>query len=184
LIPRILKKLKILKRLKKLQMLNKKLHILIAAILFTALLTTTSGCGDDSKTKTADKKALDKSAPAVKSKEVLTAQPGDLAAGKLVYEKHCHYCHGRKGRGKGAVSVAVVPNPADFIRDEKRMAVSDEGLYKSISHGITKESGGQKLEKALAMPPFMGVLTPKERWDVIAYLRMLVSEATSQESKK
>jgi mono/diheme cytochrome c family protein len=102
---------------------------------------------------------------------------GDILAGKLVYEKHCHYCHGRKGRGKGPVSIAVVPNPADFISDEKRMAVTDEALYKSLSQGITKESGGQKLEKALAMPPFMGVLTPKERWDVIAYLRKLVRDS-------
>ncbi|MEE9543265.1 MAG: cytochrome c, partial [Thermodesulfobacteriota bacterium] len=67
---------------------------------------------------------------------------------------------------------------------KKRMAVTDEALYKSLSYGISKESSSEKLEKALAMPPFMGVLSPKERRDVIAYVRELVRLAKSKSKEK
>ncbi len=165
-------------------MINKNPHLLITAFTAALLLSFAGGCGQDRAEKSSKKEPLAASTtPASYVKEIPPAEPGDIALGKLVYEKHCHYCHGRKGRGKGAVSIAVVPNPADFIRDEKRMAVTDEALFKSLTYGITKESGGQKLEKALAMPPFKGVLTVKERWDVIAYIRELVRESGSEKKE-
>ena len=64
------------------------------------------------------------------------------------------------------------------------MAVTDEVYINRYHPGSPKRAAGQKLEKALAMPPFMGVLTPKERWDVIAYIRELVRVAKGLESKK
>lgn len=165
-------------------MLNKSPHLLIAVIVLSILASTTGGCGDDSAKYSPEKKSSLQRTSSVKSSKIPVAEPGNLASGKLIYEKHCHYCHGKNGRGKGAVSIAIMPNPADFISDKKRMAVSDETLYKSLSYGITNEDGGPKLEKALAMPPFMGVLTPKQRWDVIAYVRELIRRSRSIEEKR
>ncbi len=162
-------------------LLNKNLHLLITAFSLALFLSFAGGCGQD-KAETSSKKEAPKStAKGSYVKEKIPTEPGDITLGKLVYEKHCHYCHGRNGRGKGAVSIAVKPNPADFISDEKRMAVTDEALFKSITYGVTKENGTEELNKALAMPPFMGVLTVKERWDVIAYIRELVRESRSEE---
>lgn len=165
-------------------MLIKNLHLPITALLFSLLVSLASGCGKDTTDSAAQTEATrDQSATHQKVGESIAGEKPDIVAGKIVYEKHCHYCHGKKGRGKGAVSIAIEPNPADFISDKKRMAVTDEALYKSLSHGISKESGGQKLEKAMAMPPFMGVLTPKERWDVIAYIRELVRVSKNEVKK-
>ncbi len=148
------------------------------------IILSIAACGSDSAENRSEQGSGENNASQKALKNLIRKEPGDIRAGKLIYQKHCHYCHGRKGRGKGAVSIAVKPNPADFTRDDKRMAVTDEALYKSLSYGISKESGSQKLEKALAMPPFMGVLTPKERWDVIAYLRELVRLAKSETHEK
>lgn len=165
-------------------MLSKNPYLLITATLVTIFAFTIGGCGDDSAKYSTEKKSSLQSASDVKNFKIPMAEPGDMVAGKLIYEKHCHYCHGKNGRGKGAVAIAITPNPADFISDKKRMAVTDEMLYKSLSYGITDEAGGPKLKKALAMPPFMGVLTPKQRWDVIAYVRDLIKRSTSEEKKR
>jgi len=58
------------------------------------------------------------------SEETATAKKGDYERGRAIYDKYCFYCHGRTGRGDGAVAIAVSPHPADFISDKKRMAKS------------------------------------------------------------
>lgn len=164
-------------------MANKNTWFLLTlATLFIFL--TVVGCGSDNTEKISEQSPGGKLSSQGASEEIPTAEPGDINAGKLIYEKHCHYCHGKNGRGKGAVAIAVSPNPADFIRDDKRMSVTDKALYESLSYGISKENSTQKLKKALAMPPFMGVLSPKERWDVIAYIRELVRQAKNESIDK
>jgi mono/diheme cytochrome c family protein len=167
-------------------LINRDMRLGVTTLcLFILIIFTFAACGSESADNKVEKLESKKSVTQKPKAVVKKTGPADINAGKLVYEKHCHYCHGRKGRGKGAVAIAVKPNPADFIRDEKRMAVTDEALYKSLSNGINKEDNmTQRLEKALAMPPFRGVLTPKERWDVIAYVRELVERAKSEDAKK
>ena len=105
-------------------------------------------------------------------KEVMPAGSADTARGKLVYEKHCHFCHGREGLGDGPVGIAVSPHPADFVNDSKRMKKTDAELFESLSTGIRKELGGEEM----AMPAWKGTLTPEERRDVISYIRQLSAD--------
>ncbi len=102
---------------------------------------------------------------------------GDPVAGKAIYERYCHFCHGRRGYGDGPVGMAITPHPADFVHDEKRMRKSDEKLFRSISEGIQRKIGGE----AMAMPRWAGVLTEKERWDVLSYVRELEREGRARE---
>ncbi len=99
-----------------------------------------------------------------------TAAAGDPEAGRAIYDRHCHYCHGRKGLGDGPVGIALTPKPANFVRDAKRMAKSDEELFKSISEGVQRADGGSE---AMAMPAWQTILSEKEIWDVLAYVRQL-----------
>jgi len=94
---------------------------------------------------------------------------GDRLAGKTIYERYCHYCHGRQGYGDGPVGTAITPHPADFVHDSKRMAKSDEKLFKSIRDGVQRKIGGE----AMAMPRWADILTEKQTWDVLAYIRQL-----------
>ncbi|MBI5328562.1 MAG: cytochrome c [Deltaproteobacteria bacterium] len=103
------------------------------------------------------------------AKETAATKRGDPERGKAIYEKYCFYCHGRTGKGDGAVSIAISPHPADFISDKKRMAKSDAELFKSISEGIYRDTGGEEM----AMPRWKDILTEQERWDVLMYIREL-----------
>lgn len=94
---------------------------------------------------------------------------GNAEKGKVVYDKYCYYCHGREGRGDGAIGIAVTPHPVDFVRDKKKMAKSDEELFKSISEGIRREVGSDEM----AMPRWKDILTEDEIWDALAYVREL-----------
>jgi len=113
----------------------------------------------------------------LKSAEVKTSQEkaeakaklGDPEKGKVVYEKYCFYCHGREGRGDGAIGIAVTPHPADFVGDKRKMAKSDDELMKSISEGIRREVGSEEM----AMPRWKDILSEEDMWNALAYIREL-----------
>lgn len=94
---------------------------------------------------------------------------GNAEKGKVVYDKYCYYCHGREGRGDGAIGIAVTPHPVDFKSDKKKMAKTDEELYKSISEGIRREVGGDEM----AMPRWKDILSEEQMRDALAYVREL-----------
>ncbi len=102
-------------------------------------------------------------------KATVKSKQGDPEKGKIVYEKYCFYCHGREGRGDGAIGIAVSPHPADFVGDKKKMAKSDEELIKSISEGIRREVGSEEM----AMPRWKDILSEEDMWNALAYVREL-----------
>ncbi|HLC18719.1 MAG TPA: cytochrome c, partial [Thermodesulfobacteriota bacterium] len=111
--------------------------------------------------------------------ESVVKKAGDLESGKRIYETYCHFCHGRTGLGDGPVGIAITPHPADFVHDTKRMSNTDEELFKSITEGIHKEIGGEEM----AMPRWAEILSEKERWDVIHYIRKLESDGKEAEKE-
>lgn len=144
----------------------------VAALIAAAALI---GCSGEKDAATAPKAPA--AAPPAAAQEI---RPGDPVAGKEIYLKHCHYCHGRTGRGEGPVGIAISPHPADFIGDRKRMAKTDLELFESITKGIYKEIGGEEM----AMPRWQDILTEQERWDVLAYVRQLEREGLATDKKK
>ncbi|MBI5903598.1 MAG: cytochrome c [Deltaproteobacteria bacterium] len=133
-----------------------------------------SGCSNNANKAPSDKAAAPGAQVAVKTTQLseIKAQPGDPAAGKAVYEQYCHYCHGEKGMGDGPIGIAITPRPADLINDRSRLAKTDEQLFYSITEGITRATGG----KEMAMPRWAEILTEKQRWDVLSYIRQLEKE--------
>lgn len=140
-------------------------------IVFAALLSAAgvmAGCSGDAGKSTPDARPAETASKDGAVKKVA----GDPVAGKVIYEKYCHFCHGREGLGDGPVGIAISPHPADFVNDTKRMSKTDEELFESITYGIEKEIGGEEM----AMPRWMEILSEKERWDVLAYVRKLERE--------
>ncbi len=97
------------------------------------------------------------------------AKKGDPEKGKVVYEKYCFYCHGREGRGDGAIGIAVTPHPADFVGDKRKMAKSDDELIRSIADGIKRDIGSEEM----AMPRWKDILSEEDMWNALAYVREL-----------
>jgi DMSO reductase family type II enzyme heme b subunit len=110
---------------------------------------------------------------------VASAQAGDPAAGKLVYDRRCLLCHGEKGDGKGPAAELLQPRPRDFttgvykIRTTASKAPTDHDLFTVISEGMPGTS----------MPPWK-VLPEKERWNLVAYLKTFAAEKFKEAPKK
>ncbi len=149
-----------------------RLPALLALLIGSAALY---GCspGDGKKEKAA-------TGPQTVTSQAATQASADTAVGKEIYFRYCHFCHGQKGRGDGPVGIALTPHPADFVADTKRMSKTDNELYESITVGIHKEIGGE----AMSMPRWADILSEKERWSVLAFIRQLEREGKQAEGSK
>ena len=134
----------------------------INASLLLVIILLPPSCSQDSNSQKT-------TAPASAEKTAVLTKMGDPEKGKVIYEKYCFYCHGREGRGDGAIGMAVSPHPADFVGDKKRMAKSDNELFESISGGIHRDVGGEEM----AMPRWKDILNEEDLRNVLAYIRQL-----------
>lgn len=98
-------------------------------------------------------------------------QTVNLDNGKALYMKYCFYCHGKEGRGDGAIAIAVEPKPIDFVTDRERMDRSDAELMKSIEEGIIRDP-----DSRMYMPAWKDVLNSAGLRDVLAYVRLLAAQ--------
>ena len=107
------------------------------------------------------------------------AQAGDTNAGKTVYERRCVGCHGVKGDGKGAAAELLTPAPRDFIsgiykiRSTANKIPTDKDLFDVITYGMPGTS----------MPPW-AVLSEKDRWNLVAYVKSFTPEKFKEAPKK
>jgi len=89
--------------------------------------------------------------------------PGDLEAGRLIFEDRCASCHGLQGRGDGPQAPFLSPRPGSLI-SAGTSAKSDSDLFATITSGKPRT----------AMPAWKDLLTEEQRRDVLAYVRSLV----------
>ncbi len=85
----------------------------------------------------------------------------DVARGKELFGIFCAPCHGEGGRGDGPVGKKFVPAPVDLRADSPVMGLSDGQLFVVVSSGLGP------------MPAFRTDLSPKERWQIVSFLRTL-----------
>ena len=83
-----------------------------------------------------------------------------LQRGAILYSFHCQLCHGSQGHGDGPLAHYFDRTPQNLTAEQ----ITDEfdgSVYLTILQGF-----GQ-------MPSLAENLTPRERWDVINYVRTL-----------
>ena len=105
--------------------------------------------------------------------EKTSTQDGIAAfRGEQVYRRGCATCHGKAGDGKGPAARYLDPLPRDFTLGMFKfrstpagMLPTDEDLFRTVTVGIP----------TTAMPPFVDVLTERERRDVVAYIKSFSS---------
>ena len=107
--------------------------------------------------------------------EVKAATPGNIEAGRLLYEDRCANCHGLEGDGNSPGAEFLYPRPRDFRRGLYKVRTTsssdlptDEDLFHIISSGMPGTS----------MPGWSKVLTEQQQWDVIAYIHTLARRFT------
>ena len=84
-----------------------------------------------------------------------------LQRGEILYSIHCALCHGERGNGDGPLAHYYLDRPPTDLSAANVVVQFDGTLFRTISQGFS------------LMPPLAENLTPRERWDVINYLRQL-----------
>lgn len=90
----------------------------------------------------------------------------EIDAGKGIYNSNCASCHGDKAMGDGPAAKSLNPPPKSLAAEG---SLSDGYLYWRIAEG-----GGMAPFKS-AMPAWKTFLSEEQIWQVIAYLRTLMS---------
>ncbi|MBI5194346.1 MAG: cytochrome c [Nitrospirae bacterium] len=142
-----------------------KIYKLLFYIITSIFLITSCSSGSNQKQSTA-----------VAEKGNIVVRKPDLAVGERLYNKYCFYCHGKEGRGDGAIGIGLPLKPVDFIGDTERMKKSDEALYQSIARGIHRKVGGESLQ----MPQWDLIMKEEEIRDVLAYIRYLAEKGKAK----
>ncbi len=90
----------------------------------------------------------------------VVADEVSLQRGMILYSIHCELCHGPQGHGDGSLARYFDRTPQNLTGPQVA-AEFDGSVYLTVTEGF-----GQ-------MPPQAESLTPRERWDVVNYVRTL-----------
>lgn len=141
--------------MKKIVFTNK---IFMFAIL-TGMLVSCGG-GDKSSQKSSQNQSENKSTVVISEQMKAEAEQ--------VFTTTCAACHGKTGKGDGAVSKALVPPPRDLTSAEWQNSVDDAHIAQIIQHG------GGAVGKSLAMPSNPAIGANKKLLEaLVAYIRSL-----------
>jgi mono/diheme cytochrome c family protein len=81
--------------------------------------------------------------------------------GAEVFKANCKACHGEQGHGDGPAGGSLVPKPRNL--PELASIVGDDYLFWRISTG----------KAGTSMMGWKGILTDKQIWQVVAFIRTL-----------
>lgn len=84
-----------------------------------------------------------------------------LQRGAILYRIHCALCHGLTGTGDGPLAPYYGEQAPSDLTAPGVISQFDGALYRTLTRGFNR------------MPSMAENLTPRERWDVINYLRTL-----------
>jgi len=92
---------------------------------------------------------------------VVPADEVSLKRGELLYSIYCALCHGDAGQGDGPLAEYYQERPIRSLTASTVTAQFDGQIFQTITDGYSR------------MPPQAEALSPRERWDVINYVRTL-----------
>lgn len=99
--------------------------------------------------------------------------PRIVEQGRVYYVQICLSCHGVRGDGMGEWAYRVTPKPAD-LRRARTQQRSDRMLFEIISDGLV----------GTPMIGWKKQLSEAQRWQLVAYLRTLISAETAAVGEK
>lgn len=96
------------------------------------------------------------------------AETAAAARGEQIYMARCASCHGASGVGDGPAGAGLAHKPADLTNHfHLAPGKGDDYLFWRVSEGGVVEPFRSQQS---AMPPFKGVLSEQQRWDVLTYI--------------
>jgi mono/diheme cytochrome c family protein len=89
--------------------------------------------------------------------------PRSVAMGRGLFIQFCAPCHGQTGKGNGPLAASFATPPTDLTMEPRKYGDRDGELFWLISNGIS----------GTGMPPWKVILTERQRWEIINYIRSL-----------
>ena len=86
--------------------------------------------------------------------------------GTVVFANYCTVCHGAGGLGNGTVTQRGFPPPPSLLA-EHALKMKDGQMFHLLTFGQNN------------MPSYAGQLSREDRWNVIAYVRVLQAQAAA-----
>jgi len=86
---------------------------------------------------------------------------GTVPRGQKLFQRYCVPCHGLEGAADGRLAQRLAYKPANLTLEQMSRLADGEIFW--------KVSKGRK-----PMPAFEQVLSQRERWDIVSYVRTLV----------
>ncbi len=109
--------------------------------------------------------------PAQEVKNPVVVDKTVLAEGQALYTANCAPCHGTKGKGDGVAAAALNPKPADHTSAAVQ-AETDGSLFWKLTQGRNP------------MPAYQKILTDKQRWELVCYIRTLSKDGNKKIAAK
>lgn len=94
-----------------------------------------------------------------------------ITSGQKIFDKICWVCHNSNGKGNGPAAVDLKNKPADLTSADVQKQ-SDGALYWKISNGRTE------------MASYREMLSAKQRWQLVCYLRHLDGGSVQNNNSK
>ena len=95
-----------------------------------------------------------------------------LATGKVLYITYCLPFHGENGTGDGLVGKVFETQPADLTSDYVKNDITDGWIWGTITFG------------SYIMPRYSYDLSPKERWDIVNYVRKILGRRMTVKTRE
>lgn len=100
----------------------------------------------------------------IPEKSPVAMSPESVTRGEALFVNRCAGCHGKKGDGKGANSLDILPKPRNLRNTAFVDSVDDRRLFESIQYGV----------QGTAMPPWIDYgLTNNDVGDLINFIRSI-----------
>jgi mono/diheme cytochrome c family protein len=115
--------------------------------------------------------------PSAEGKQLIGNRKGNPSWGKMIFEKHCFYCHGKKGLGDGPITIGLEVSPPSYIRENGILYMTDQEIFETITYG-------RKTHSSLYMPPWGPNLSEIDRISVIAYIKQLARKTKKEMEEK
>lgn len=103
-------------------------------------------------------------------KNPIKMSPESVARGQAVFNEFCTGCHGLRADGRGPQALNLIPKPQNLRNKSFVDYLDDERVFSAISGGV----------RGTSMPAFEMMLSSNQRWDVINFIRSLVSGSPLQ----
>jgi len=101
----------------------------------------------------------------------VAATKASIRMGQALFRIYCMPCHGVKGNGKGPVGKIFELQPADLTSDYVK-ELTDGWIWGTITFG------------SYIMPRYGYDTTPKERWDLVNYVRNVLEKPVAAKAAK